>query len=148
MRRLLCPGPFVGLRSTSIALLLLLGAGPTLRGQDQTAADDPGGTPRSDPKLARDYLDSGDAWRAKGEFDKAIDSYTRAIHFDPNNAYAYAARGQRVGLGTTFGRRPPITRRRSPWSRGIPRTGSAVASSGRVRGVMSGPWPTSTRPSV
>ena len=37
---------------------------------------------------AADYLKSGDAWRERGEYGKALAEYNQALRLDPNNAAA------------------------------------------------------------
>ena len=39
------------------------------------------------------YLDQGEAWTAKGEYDRAIADFTQALKLDPNLAEAYIGRG-------------------------------------------------------
>ncbi len=43
--------------------------------------------------LSLDYSNLGNAWKKKGELDKAIAHYTRAIEIDPKSAIAYTNRG-------------------------------------------------------
>ncbi len=42
---------------------------------------------------AKDYINRGNAWRDKGEHDKAIAAFTEAIRLAPNDANAYFNRG-------------------------------------------------------
>jgi len=44
-------------------------------------------------KTAASFLDSGYEYSCKGDNDKAIVDYNRAIYFDPNNYEAYYLRG-------------------------------------------------------
>jgi len=43
---------------------------------------------------ASQFLDSGDTWLEKVEYDKAIEDYSEAIRIDPKNVRAYYKRGQ------------------------------------------------------
>ncbi|GHV79053.1 hypothetical protein AGMMS49944_08440 [Spirochaetia bacterium] len=43
------------------------------------------------------YYDSGNGYYNRGEYEKAIEDYTRAINIDPNLAYAYCNRGNAYG---------------------------------------------------
>lgn len=47
-----------------------------------------------DEKNADDYLASGRAWRKKGDRDRALAHYTKAIRLNPNHYWAYSDRGQ------------------------------------------------------
>jgi tetratricopeptide (TPR) repeat protein len=46
-----------------------------------------------DPNDARAYYNRGNSYRAKGEYERAIADYTRALELDPNDARAYGTRG-------------------------------------------------------
>jgi tetratricopeptide (TPR) repeat protein len=43
------------------------------------------------------YNNRGEAWREKGEYDKAIEDFSRAIRLNPNYAVAYNNRGNAWG---------------------------------------------------
>ena len=45
------------------------------------------------PESAETYTKSGDAWQDKGELDKAIEDYNKAIRLDPDYSSAYNNRG-------------------------------------------------------
>ena len=49
---------------------------------------------RETTKDATAYCRTGDAYREKGELDKAIADYTEAIRLEPKDATAYFARGE------------------------------------------------------
>jgi tetratricopeptide (TPR) repeat protein len=70
----------------------LASAGQSLR---MVLGDSFGGGPGSlpEPKDAESYAARGDAYRAKGHFDRAIADHSKAIELDPNYAVAYNDRG-------------------------------------------------------
>jgi Tfp pilus assembly protein PilF len=45
------------------------------------------------PKDAKFYIDRGIAYEEKGQFDQAVDDFTKALEIDPKNAGAYYHRG-------------------------------------------------------
>ena len=48
---------------------------------------------RSEPRNASAYIDRGIAYAKKGEFNKAVPDFNKAIEIDPNSAPAYNNRG-------------------------------------------------------
>jgi tetratricopeptide (TPR) repeat protein len=50
-------------------------------------------TVQSDPQSAADYVNRGNAYFKKGEYDKAIADYTQAIQLNPGSAEVYYIRG-------------------------------------------------------
>jgi Tfp pilus assembly protein PilF len=45
------------------------------------------------PKDAKFYIDRAIAYEEKGQFDQAVDDFTKALEIDPKNAGAYYYRG-------------------------------------------------------
>ena len=48
---------------------------------------------RLDPGLAAPYANRGNAWKAKGELDRALEDQNEALRRDPKNVVVYANRG-------------------------------------------------------
>jgi tetratricopeptide (TPR) repeat protein len=73
-----------------------LGGRPAVAVQPAPAPVQPAPKPSPAPqptRSARSYFDSGDTFRSRGDYDRAIEEYTQAIRLDPNYAAAYNNRG-------------------------------------------------------
>ena len=46
---------------------------------------------------AKDYVNRGNAWQEKGDYDKAIADYNQAIRLEPNNADRLLLPRRRLG---------------------------------------------------
>jgi tetratricopeptide (TPR) repeat protein len=57
---------------------------------------------QGEPKDAKFYIDRGNAHREKGQFDQAVDDFTKALKIDPKEANAYFYRGIAYGEKRQF----------------------------------------------
>jgi len=76
--------PAAALRAVICAALTLCGT---------AAFDQETGTNLTEKTDAKSYVDSGNAWYDKKDYDRAIADYTEAIRIDPEYSKAYNGRG-------------------------------------------------------
>jgi tetratricopeptide (TPR) repeat protein len=86
-----------------------------------------------DPQYAVAYRNLGQAWRAKGNFDRAIAEFTEAIRLDPNNTAEKSTAGS-------------FRRCRSIWKTDTPVSSQHTASPSIKNDVPAPPSPRSRLP--
>ena len=96
---------------------------------------------QKDPKSARAFFNRGWAYRMRGEWEKAIADFTRAIELDPKLLAAYykLARGFRAAAKSrnpkrTLNGRTALLRSRDSREAPALRTGAAARATGSVEG--------------
>ncbi len=86
-----------------------------------------------DPKFTAGFVDRGNAYQHKGDYDRAMHDYDQAIKLDPKNAAAFTERGNTYAPAARSTAPCRITSRRSSSTRTMPASSTAAPCCGSAR---------------